>query len=196
MRLTTALTALFIFFWPAKGWALAEDFVKTLCMPEKTFSLFMADRHHFIEQDGMGGDPERRAVLLKYGLLAERHFNYTCSLGHEYKINGHYQQRKSQGQCGGDPRTIISLTQDGQLIFKDVFFSDSCFQNRKGYEEETFIPYLKSFLIDDKDKKIYATIVDFSGEERSLTLKSGFIYTQDAIACVANKRLEKECLGK
>ncbi len=124
------------------------NLIQTLCIPEPGIDYFSVRLQSFDEIANYGvNNEDHRKVLEKYGLLPTRKFSYTCKLlHHTYTITGHRPPHREKGQCGGDPRVVLSLKRDDETVLDQVFFEPSCFSEL--FDDSH--PYIESIVVEDE----------------------------------------------
>jgi hypothetical protein len=171
--------------------------IQTLCIPEPGIDYFSVRLQTFAEianyiNLGHGRTPkeEREArlkTLEKYGLIYPTEFSYTCKLlNHTYTITGHRPPPRERGMCGGDPRLVLSLKRDDEIILDDVFFESSCFSD---LSKDPF-SYVESFSVEDGSAAHgqYIEAVVSDGMKKKTILFNGDLknLNHDQLYCLAH----------
>ncbi|ESQ91352.1 hypothetical protein ABAC460_07230 [Asticcacaulis sp. AC460] len=130
-------------FWLGQpATALADEYIETVrvtCVPEiPLFSieyLSINDNAGFMQQNWFRTHNDAAAwrQLRKYGYLPASKFDAVCKLPKAtYRVWGHMPERQPRGECGGDPRPVLSLSREDKILLSRVYLLESCIPRSSG----------------------------------------------------------------
>jgi hypothetical protein len=195
LQVLGVLTACFL---PTKVYAESINMIRVLCMPEEHIAHFsvytqpferLSNYIHNLNGD-IGDQTSRLEILKSYGVLFPYGgFEYRCDLpSYSYRIYGHKDSLQAKGMCGGDPRIVLSLEQNGNMILKDVFFESSCFTRHRSIRKKSDY-YIKSFSVDGpRASRSFFGIVSDGEKETTIQLEN-YSLTQDKLSCLGEHGL-------
>ncbi len=116
--------------------AHADQYIETVrvtCAPEIPlfrieYSAINEDASFFLYQRTVNHVKNPWRLIRKYGYLPAEKFDYTCKLPNAtYRILGSTPPHLDHGECGGNPRTRLSLLINGTVILDKVYLTETCF---------------------------------------------------------------------